>query len=458
MYGENPWFVRIAGFSFLMRLIRYNLGMRKREFVVLISGIVGIGLVAGATKDFSVYQGQQSQNVEAKATNPFAEALPYDFWGDYSNAEFWEDNATHEIVWENPYSAAYHYHPAYNGNGHQSFHDYTGAFNLALVNGYSGFYEKHYKAFATSDENVEGFWGLEPDWTLLDVSYYVEDWIVWNSNEVQNYDDYIGRPVTNEDISFEWSGKSIVDDADELSKVLVKDYKDVADNISIGNALTSNYGYLYYFEQQPLSSEGTNIGIPPREDWKYKIYPLDRLILPENKAGIEGKINEKQLHTIFANDFNLDDKFKMFREWIDDKVYLDINRDFIDVYGIEAIEHDINQKYYEIEAINQEHLEINYYEIDEAGDKKLISEEENNTKLQEFEQIEMEVIVSEGIVIESGKFISNFYPNKELFSPPPIPPTPTEDNIIKKIIVLITALGFLFLILFFSFWFFGKKD
>ena len=66
-------------------------------------------------------------------------------------------------MWENPFSDAYHYHPVYEGVGHQSFHDYTGAFNQVLADGsYSGLYETHYKAFATGAEQVEGFWGLEP--------------------------------------------------------------------------------------------------------------------------------------------------------------------------------------------------------------------------------------------------------------------------------------------------------
>ena len=56
--------------------------------MVLISGIVGVGLVAGAAKDFSVYHDGQSQRVDARVENPYSEALPYDFWGDYSNAEF----------------------------------------------------------------------------------------------------------------------------------------------------------------------------------------------------------------------------------------------------------------------------------------------------------------------------------------------------------------------------------
>lgn len=433
--------------------MRYNLVMRKREFVVLISGIVGVSLVSGVAKDFSIYQDEQKQKIDSRVENPFAEALPYDFWGDYSNAEFWEDNATHEIVWENPWSDAYHYHPAYNGDGHQSFHDYTGAFNLALVNGYRGLYEEHYKAFAISAENVEGFWGLEPDWTLLDVSYYVEDWIVWNSNEVQNYDDDIGRPLTNEDISFEWSGKSIFDDGDELSKVLVKDYKDVADNITIGDQ-SSSLGYFYFFEQQPLSSEPKYIGIS--DDWNYEIYPLDRLILPEKKAGIEGKINEGELHKTFSDNFKLDDEFKMFRDWMSDRIYLEINRDFIDLYGVNEIEHNINQEYYEIESINHEHLKINYYEIDGTGEKKLINEMDSNIKLKEFEQIEIEATVVGGIVIENGVFTSNFVPSEEL---PPLPIPPKNNT--KIILILIFCLFLVFFILvmcFFIFWFNLKEN
>lgn len=339
--------------------------MKDRGFVILVGGMIGFSLIGAIAEDFISYQNTQIVESKIEVENPFSEALPYDFWGDYSHPEFWEDKATHEIVWSNPFSDDYYHHKAYKGMGNLALKLYTGEYNFAVKNGYAGKYTGFYKDFATSKENINGFYKFEPDWSLLWVSMYLEDWIVWNCNEVQAYDGLVNREITNEDINLEWNGNSIHDNLGELNRVNLKNYRNFADGISIGNPSTSNYQYHYYFVQQPLNDAGEDIGTSPRKDWTYFIYPLERLILDENEPKISalGKINTTEAHQfIKAYDFTNTSTF--VSETVNENEYYQANASRLSGFEFQTnklIYEWVNRKSALVEAFGWDYVRANDY-------------------------------------------------------------------------------------------------
>ncbi len=283
--------------------------------IIGINFLFGINLFNQFNLTILTYQDQF--NASIKTDNLFEKALPYDFFGDYSHAKFWEEKTTHKITWSDPDSNDYLFHHMHGGTGHQSFYMFTMAFHKAISTGYKGQYFDQYKDFLFSDNHIisdngdiEGFWGLEPNWTLLDVSYYLEDWIVWNANEVQNYDFILGSPLLNSDINLAWSNKTINANANQLDKVLIKDYQTVASNLSIGNH-TNSLGYVYQFQQQPLNNEAIYDNL--NNDWIYQIYPLERLIINNDTSKINAidKINKNEAHLALKKyDYQSEDEFK----------------------------------------------------------------------------------------------------------------------------------------------------
>ncbi|NQX83495.1 MAG: hypothetical protein HRS50_02190, partial [Mycoplasmataceae bacterium] len=295
----------------------------KNNFLIrigLILGLIFSTLTIGIFNNKSLNTKIINQQIKSDPENKFPDALPYDFFGDYSHPEFWYKPSTGEVVYEDPNSAAYLQKDAYIGQGIKTFAEYTTQYNKAVQKGYEGHYNNKYHDFIINSDNINGFIGLDSNWLLLDVSYYLEDWIVWNSNEKQNYDVVIGRSIINEDVYLRWGSHSIIDDLDKFDNKFVKDYMKFG-NISIMGPET----YGYWFVNQPISNEGKYNGFT--NDWDYKIYELSRLIFPEEKASAVDKFDYIDIHNEFSTNFDLNSEFDDFKEKANEEIYLDLNKD-----------------------------------------------------------------------------------------------------------------------------------
>ena len=243
------------------------------------------------------------KKVKPTPENKFSDALPYDFFGDYSHPEFWISGD--DIYYHNPSGGSEEWPDveAYEGIGIKSFTNYTKEYNKYLLDngGYvDADYVDQYYDIVTA-EYIDGFHYLDPNWTLLDISYYLEDWIVWNCNEVQNYDNEIGRLINNNDVDLYWD---LYIGNEYISGTINNGKGDFTKQISYYRfvKIGVNHNYYYSFEEQPISNEPKYDGIS--KDWNYDIYDLERLILPKanySKENIDNKISEKEAHEYLVN-------------------------------------------------------------------------------------------------------------------------------------------------------------
>ena len=252
-------------------------------------------------------------NKEVKKTpeNKFSNALPYDFFGDYSHPKLWVSGD--DVYYHNPSGGSEEWPDveAHEGIGIKSFTNYTKEYNKYLLNngGYDDAdYVDQYYGIVT-DEYIDGFNYLDPYWKLLDISYYLEDWIVWNINEVQNYDDKFNSGVAydNDDVSLLWAGKingkftgtTIKKNENNFLDHKISEY-DYFQDLGIGRF--DGKGYGYWFKDQPISNEADYDFIS--DEFGYDIYDLERLILPKcdySKENIDNKISEKEAHEYLVN-------------------------------------------------------------------------------------------------------------------------------------------------------------
>ena len=418
----------------------------KNNFLIrigLILGLIFSTLTIGIFNNKSLNTKIINQQIKSDPENKFPDALPYDFFGDYSHPEFWYKPSTGEVVYEDPNSAAYLQKDAYTGQGIKTFTEYTSQYNKEVKKGYEGHYNNNYHDFIINPDNINGFIGLDPNWTLLDVSYYLEDWIVWNSNEIQNYDDLYndGNKILNSDIYLQLDGKSIVDDVEEFYGKFIRDF----DEWYVMLSSIDRPRTIYFFKEQPISDEGIYEGIP--EAWEYEIYELSRLIFPEEKASAVDKFDYTDIHNEFSTNFDLNSEFDDFKEKANEEIYLDLNKDFLNdsntdyPHGVEDIEHDINQGYYEIETIKYSDYNVVYYELVESNGNTgwIIINNENRT-LESFEMIKLKIVVDDSITTSSSGWHTKFNPSRELYVPP-TPFVPEEKGIPSIFIIIFITIG-----------------
>ncbi len=352
-------------------------------------------------------------NNETNIINPFEDAFPKTFFGDYSNPEFWSNSKTNEIVYQNPQNDEFIYHEQYDGIGIWFFNSKTMLFNHALISNYEGAkYQNKYKSFVTTSENKDGFLGLDPNWSVLDVSYYLEDWIVWNCNEFLNYDNSvieggIGRSITNEDINLKWGDYSLTTNKDLLENTKISEYKTLGDYLSIGTD-DSELKYYFYFKDQPLSKKP--IYSEEQKAWIYQIYPISKTIFPTNKIVIGNNVSNLDFHLNFRQKLSLNSDLNDFDLWAKNYLYQAINRDFIKFYGSDQIEHDYTEGYFPLESINQQNSSIQFYDAND----NLINVNRSNLSLSEYQMIKVKLVVNSTPTSIAQEYNNIFFPKNEL--------------------------------------------
>ena len=391
-----------------------------------------------------------NKRVELPPENKFFNTLPYDFFGDYSNPEFWVHSKNDEIVYEKPNDISdWEYVESYIGKGIKSFVEYTDKYNRYLIdnNGYSkAKYVVEYLDFINGFENTEKFDGLDSKWTLLDISYYLEDWIVWNSNEVQEYDIALGRVITNDDIELSWTVETkeglsgtttITENKDGLLNFEMIEYK-VFNEVIIKDLSGGNYKYK--FVDQPISKEAKYNSVT--KSWEYDIYKINRSILPYLKASIDVLFGKLMfIHNEFIKNFNLESKFIEFKNKFDEGIYRLLNLEFIFKYGFDEIEHDINQGYYEIESIKKSDYQIKHYELVENKWVLINNNSKQNREMSSYQSIKTEIAVLESATTSQGQIYTKFKPGLELYVPPNLIHGNTESSILMISLVTVGTIG-----------------
>ncbi len=323
-------------------------------------------------------------NSIAKEVEWTEEALPTDFFGDYNHPEFWINTGTNEIFYEKPQTPGmYDYYPEYEGKGITTFTNYTKSFNQAIINGYDPYYKDRY--INTIESNPNGFKALNSNWTLLDFSSYMEDWIIWNWNEVLDKDkNDSSQKATNSgeifDISF-W-GYTSYDTINEMEENGNGDL--TLKEIEISN-LGINSEYYLSFEKQPIFSWSEDqLGIAKY----YSTYKLEEKILPptEKESILDANINYSHYHEWLQSNLDQGNEFKTYKDWFEKNIILELNKDFIEEYGESELGHDYNQGYHQIEDIRLDDLDITYYEL-ENNTWKEIEENKYDENLSNFLEI-----------------------------------------------------------------------
>ncbi len=404
------------------------------------------------------------------------EALPYDFFGQYNHGEVWEvkykatidDEMTTEVIYgrdevnelHNSEDWYYWWHEkkadeVTNGIGIKSFQNYTSMFHKAINKGYIPYYYNQGKYDLSEDPELDGFIGINPDWTLLNFAYYMEDWIVWNWNERLNNDPLI--VATPENVSFVIYSPSLSQTSIELEEL-----EENWENETFGE--NKLWGINNLIKDVPLNEEWSDIYIDFEEEtlynWTYDNVATsysfnapaleNTILLSHEKKSIKNKFNPYIVHNKFRNNFYLETKFNQFRNEFEDYLIKGLNYEFIKEYGIEELGHDRNQGIYLTEDIRKDDLEINYYKsID--NNLFLINNLEDEKKLKDFNEIIVEIkTLNDSLIVEENETISIiFEPNKELNSNT-TPLYNSDKNLLFKFLFLLILLSVVFFIVFFS--------
>lgn len=343
---------------------------------------------------------------------PFSEALPRSFFGDYSNPDFWSNLDTQEIVYQDPQSDDFIFHPHHNGIGIWFFDAKTMVFHAALSHNYEAKYQDQYKSFVTQDAFKNGFLGIDPNWSILDLSYYLEDWIVWNCNESLDYDrpvsdGGVGRTITNDDINLKWGNFSLKEDKAILRDTKIHDYRNLGEYISIGSN-DIDWKYLYYYTNQPLSTMAGYDG--SQKAWIYQIYPLDRIIYPSVKPIITDYVSNLEFHKVFREQLTLENNMNDFANWVETYLYQTVNRDFINLYGAENIDHTYQEGYYDLESINHQNSSLSFYD----SNNRPILIAKNSTPLSSYKEIKIKMVVESSETSIGQEYNNIFFPLNEL--------------------------------------------
>ncbi len=435
------------------------------------------------------------RNNQNKSFSLDKDALPYDFFGQYNHegvylvsyipeggSANWVEKILYGIdevkefyesdEWQN---ASLHNQifllseEVTNGIGIKSFQNYTSMFHNSINEGYVPYYYNQGKYDLSEDPELDGFIGINPNWTLLSFSYYMEDWIVWNWNERLDKDWYdptlvaINNETSNDNTSFKFYAPKISDIFINNSYLLENNLK----NETIGNNLLR--GVRFYMWNYVTYEQTTNISIfmdeKPKYTWEYNPYKTsyyfsaprleNRIVLSNKDETINDKFDSNIVHNEFRNNFYLETEFNEFKNEFEDYLIKGLNYEFIKEYGIEELGHDRNQGIYLIEDIRKNDLEINYYKLID-DDLFLINNLEGEKELKDFDEIIVEIKTSnDSLIVEENETISiKFEPKKELNSN--IAPPYNWDNKNSFLIIFLFLLVLLFIVFFIVF--FSKKE
>ncbi len=342
---------------------------------------------------------------ESKQINWTREAFPIDFFGDYSYDEHWIDYLNGEIFYEEPMnSGGYDYYPEYIGEGITTFKNYTKEFNQAIISGYNPHYKSRY--IEEVNENPNGFIILDEDWKIVNFSSYIEDWVIWNWNEVLDKDnDDSSQTATNDFIDTSVDG-GFFSSIEELEE---EEYNSTLKDSKITTIGIRNQYYLNFEENPNFLWEGSGAK-------SYNTYPLEeKLLPPTNKDSISDRdINYDHYHEWIQNNLDQGSTITEYSYWFESNIINELNKDFIEKYGYDELGHDYEQGFHQIEDIRRENLEISYYELNneewiEINDyelefsnfkevKTIVKTNDNNIFFNENEEIYFNIDVEEELI------------------------------------------------------------
>ncbi len=345
------------------------------------------------------------------------EALPTNFFGDYSYPEFWVNKNSGEVEYEKPNNIdEYEYHFSHVGSGISSFTYYTSLFNQAILEeNYNPTYKNKY--INAVENNPNGFQALNSNWKIANFSSYVEDWIIWNWNEELNMDFMDSSQLaTNDNLNFVikiygnfYTTNELQTSSSNIGNSSLDDYH--IEELGISN------NYTIVFEEEPTFDMTLN---NETSSFQFSTYSLEQKLLPPTKQYVisEKDFNEDYYHSQLKKDLDQNDSFENYKDWFERKIIInELNKDFIEEYGEGELGHDYNQGYHQIEDIRLDDLDITYYEL-ENNTWKEIEKNKYDENLSNFLEIKTVVKTKNtNIFFKEDQEISIiFNPSKELIN------------------------------------------
>jgi len=295
----------------------------------------------------------------------FDNALPYDFFGDYSHPEFWTDShkassITRHLIWKFDAKLPYReHHDAYPGVGILSWTKHTKDYNQAVLKKH---YNHHWSDYMPwLEANPNGFRFIDTKKIKLKVfAEYIEDWIVWNWNT--HLHKTSKKHITNDDVDL--NTKYLC----KLPKWNSSRIKNIDENLLLKDSAIKaglNFSYLwdsdkkFGYSMYALEMNFNNHNLPNQAPWQKIIYwnkgeelwrdidvnSVTRLFLPQWRNDITKHINNKQL-SIWFNQMG---KIKHWSNYDYMPVYKESFSSFLNGYYYNTNSNDVkNEQAYQI--------------------------------------------------------------------------------------------------------------